>query len=131
MKPGIHPNYYNSNVRCACGNTFVTRSTLKEIKLEICSACHPFYTGKQRLVDTAGRVERFSKRFAKTGGETVRRAPKTDVKKIESLAGSAIVKRSKVLSSAPTTADAEKPKGKGKSKAKKTASPAAPAADKA
>ena len=125
MKPNVHPNYYVSNVRCACGSSFVTRSTLKEIKLEICSACHTFYTGKQRLVDTAGRVERFSRRFAKTGGETVRRAPKTDVKKIESLAGSAIVKRGKVLSSAPTTADADKPKSKGKAKEKK------PAAEKA
>lgn len=65
MKEGIHPNYSEINVKCACGNTFPTRSTRKEIFTEICSACHPFFTGKQKLVDTAGRVERFKKRYAK------------------------------------------------------------------
>jgi len=65
MKEGIHPNYNEINVKCACGNTFTTRSTRKEIFTEICSACHPFFTGKQKLVDTAGRVERFNKRYAK------------------------------------------------------------------
>jgi len=65
MKEGIHPNYNEINVKCACGNTFPTRSTRKEIFTEICSACHPFFTGKQKLVDTAGRVERFKKRYAK------------------------------------------------------------------
>jgi len=65
MKEGIHPNYNEINVKCACGNTFTTRSTRKEIFTEICSACHPFFTGKQKLVDTAGRVERFKKRYAK------------------------------------------------------------------
>ncbi len=65
MKEGIHPNYNEINVKCACGNTFPTRSTRKEIFTEICSACHPFFTGKQKLVDTAGSVERFKKRYAK------------------------------------------------------------------
>jgi large subunit ribosomal protein L31 len=65
MKEKIHPKYDKSVVSCACGNTFETRSTLPEIRVEICSMCHPFYTGKQVLVDTAGRVERFQKRFAK------------------------------------------------------------------
>ncbi len=63
MKVGIHPDYSEITVRCLCGNTFLTRSTKKEISTEICSACHPFYTGKQKLIDTAGRVERFKKRY--------------------------------------------------------------------
>ncbi len=64
MKPGIHPEYFDAVVTCACGETFMTRSTKKEIHLEICSACHPFFTGKQKFVDSAGRVERFQKRYA-------------------------------------------------------------------
>ena len=63
MKKGIHPKYELTNVSCACGATFQTRSTAKEIKVEICSQCHPFFSGKQVLVDTAGRVERFRKRY--------------------------------------------------------------------
>lgn len=64
MKPDIHPEYHEITVACVCGNTFTTRSTSRKVDLEICSACHPFYTGKQKLVDTAGRVERFRKRYA-------------------------------------------------------------------
>ncbi len=64
-KQGIHPNYNEINVKCACGSTFQTRSTHKgDINVEICAACHPFFTGKQKLVDTAGRVERFRRKFA-------------------------------------------------------------------
>ena len=63
MKEGVHPNYDKAVVKCACGNTFETRSTKSEIKVEICSKCHPFFTGKQKLVDTGGRVDRFKKRF--------------------------------------------------------------------
>ena len=63
MKEGIHPNYQVTTVKCACGNEFQTGSTKKDIKVEICSKCHPFYTGKQKLVDTGGRVDRFKKRF--------------------------------------------------------------------
>jgi large subunit ribosomal protein L31 len=63
MKAGIHPEYKEVEVRCACGNTFTTRSTKKEIRLEICSACHPLFTGKQKLVDSAGMVERFQRRY--------------------------------------------------------------------
>ncbi len=67
MKKGIHPNYSNVVIQCACGSTIETRSTLKErVQVEICSQCHPFFTGKQRFVDTAGRIERFNKKFAKT-----------------------------------------------------------------
>jgi large subunit ribosomal protein L31 len=63
LKTGIHPRYQRAVVQCACGNTFVTRSTLPSIHLEICARCHPFFTGKQKLVDTAGRVERFRQRY--------------------------------------------------------------------
>lgn len=67
MKEGIHPVYQDVKVHCACGNNFVTRSTHKgAIGVEICSNCHPFFTGKQKLVDTAGRVERFNRKFAKS-----------------------------------------------------------------
>jgi large subunit ribosomal protein L31 len=65
MKQGIHPKYMAATAVCACGNTFETMSTVDEIHVEICSVCHPFYTGKQRLVDTAGRVDRFKKRYEK------------------------------------------------------------------
>jgi len=66
LKADIHPNYVESTVTCSCGETFKTRSTLPEIKVEVCSACHPFYTGKQKLVDTAGRVERFNKKYRRS-----------------------------------------------------------------
>ncbi len=63
MKDGIHPNYGKAVVKCACGETFETGSTKKELHVEICSQCHPFYTGKQKLVDTGGRVDRFKKKY--------------------------------------------------------------------
>ena len=65
MKTGIHPEYNNVKVHCACGHEFEAGSTSKEIKVEICSKCHPFFTGKQKLVDSAGRVERFKRKYAK------------------------------------------------------------------
>ncbi|MFC1868412.1 50S ribosomal protein L31 [Thermodesulfobacteriota bacterium] len=65
MKTDIHPEYHNALIHCACGHEFETGSTLKEIKVEICSQCHPFFTGKQKLIDTAGRVERFNKKYEK------------------------------------------------------------------
>src|SRR5688572_10747667 len=65
MKANIHPKYVEAVVKCGCGETFKTRSTKPEIHLEICSKCHPFYTGKQRLVDTAGRVEKFQRKYSK------------------------------------------------------------------
>ena len=63
VKEGIHPVYKTAVVRCACGNTFETRSTMGDIHIEICSNCHPYYTGKQKLVDTAGRVEKYMKKY--------------------------------------------------------------------
>ncbi len=65
MKDGIHPNYAESKVTCACGNTFVTRSVKPAINVEICSACHPFFTGKQKFVDSEGRVDRFNRKYGK------------------------------------------------------------------
>jgi large subunit ribosomal protein L31 len=71
MKPEIHPQYDEMTVSCACGNTFKTRSTLKgDLQIEICSECHPFFTGKQKLIDTAGRVDRFNKRYGKRTTES-------------------------------------------------------------
>jgi large subunit ribosomal protein L31 len=63
MKDKIHPKYFETTIRCACGNEMKTRSTVKDIRVEICSACHPFFTGKQKFVDTAGRVEKFMKKY--------------------------------------------------------------------
>ena len=65
MKPDIHPEYANTTIKCACGNTIEVGSTKKDITVEICSQCHPFFTGKQKLIDTAGRIERFRKKYAK------------------------------------------------------------------
>jgi large subunit ribosomal protein L31 len=63
MKKGIHPNYMEATVSCACGNSFTTMSTKPVLKVDVCSKCHPFFTGQQRILDSAGRVERFRKRF--------------------------------------------------------------------
>jgi large subunit ribosomal protein L31 len=76
VKPGIHPELHVVEARCACGNTFTTRSTKKELHLEICNECHPFFTGKQKLIDTEGRVERFTKRFGAQTASAVREAAK-------------------------------------------------------
>jgi large subunit ribosomal protein L31 len=71
VKSGIHPNYVVATVHCSCGNTFQTRSTISDIHADVCSQCHPFYTGKQKIMDVGGRVEKFEKRFGK-------RTPKGD-----------------------------------------------------
>ena len=67
MKAEIHPKYQQVNVHCACGETWTTGSTRKELRIELCSKCHPFFTGRQKLVDTAGRIDRFQQRYAKKG----------------------------------------------------------------
>lgn len=67
MKDAIHPEFVVATVRCSCGNEFTTRSTMPDISVELCNECHPFYTGRQKLVDTGGRVERFRQRYAKAG----------------------------------------------------------------
>ncbi len=82
MKTGIHPQYYQATVTCACGNTFVTGSTKPEIKVEICAACHPFFTGEMRFVDTLGRVEKFAqKQRAAVGRVIVKKKMKKLIKK--------------------------------------------------
>jgi large subunit ribosomal protein L31 len=80
VKEGIHPKYHEVEVRCACGNTFKTRSTKPELHLEICSACHPFFTGKLKYIDTAGRIEKFQNKFA-AGSYTSAQKPKAVKKK--------------------------------------------------
>jgi len=70
VKKGIHPKYQYTTIKCACGATFETCSTQKDVHVEICSSCHPFFTGKQKLVDTAGRVDRFYKRYGKNADQT-------------------------------------------------------------
>jgi large subunit ribosomal protein L31 len=85
MKKDIHPQYEEATVHCSCGNTFTTRSTKKELHVELCSQCHPFYTGKQKLVDSGGRVDRFKKRLQKKAEEPKppkaprQRAPKPEM----------------------------------------------------
>ncbi len=81
MKKDIHPEYMETQVRCGCGNTFETRSTKKELKVDICGACHPFYTGKLKYVDTAGRIERFKSKFAETGYASLNQGKKKATKK--------------------------------------------------
>jgi len=76
MKEGIHPQYPGARVTCACGNTFVTRSTRGDFQVDVCAACHPFYTGTQKLIDTAGRVDRFRKRYEKKAPPAAKAAPK-------------------------------------------------------
>jgi large subunit ribosomal protein L31 len=67
MKPGIHPRYVNAKIHCVCGNTIETRSVTPDLHVEICSSCHPFYTGKEKSLDTAGRVEKFRRKYEKAG----------------------------------------------------------------
>jgi len=69
MKADIHPEYVVASVRCSCGNTFLTRSTKPELQVELCNECHPFYTGRQKLVDVGGRVERFERRYGRRGAK--------------------------------------------------------------
>ena len=76
MKKDIHPKYFDTQVRCGCGNTFTTRSTQKELKIDICSECHPFYTGKLKYIDSAGRIEKFKNKFAKSGYASLQQGKK-------------------------------------------------------
>ena len=76
MKQGIHPEYVECTVKCSCGNTFTTRSTKSELKVDICNVCHPFYTGQQRFVDTGGRVQRFADKFGSAKEQVLARPPR-------------------------------------------------------
>ncbi len=131
MKEGIHPNYVATTIVCACGNTLQSRSTRPSIKLDICSNCHPFFTGNQKLVDSAGRVERFEKRFAKTAGETVKKAEST----AKNAKGQKLVNPKKTLAKIMSTTPIKipvkpgktfgaKPEGRGASKPADKATPA-------
>src|SRR3954467_7483720 len=80
MKTDIHPEYATAVVKCACGNTFETRSTIADIHTDVCAECHPFYTGKQRLVDTAGRVERFRQKYLSPDAKATEKAAKAETK---------------------------------------------------
>ncbi len=105
MKNDIHPTYNLCEVSCVCGNAFQTRSIKPVIKVEVCNACHPFYTGKQKLLDTAGRVEKFNRKFAASDGKMVERKMKKVV--VKSVTPKHTAKR-KVLSSAPAKKDEKK-----------------------
>lgn len=76
MQAEIHPAYHDTQVTCGCGNSFQTRSTQKELKVDICNMCHPFYTGKLKFVDTAGRIDKFKKKFSKAGYASLKRGKK-------------------------------------------------------
>ena len=104
MKEGIHPKYDEVEVRCACGNTFKTRSTKPELHLEICSACHPFFTGRQKLIDTEGRVERFTKKFGAQTAEQ-RKTAATAVKAAKAKTAKT-AKKAPAASAKKTTASA-------------------------
>lgn len=84
MKKGIHPNYVETKVVCGCGNTFITSSTRKELKVDICNVCHPFYTGKLKFVDSAGRIEKFKNKFAGAGYASLKRGKKNAAAKGQS-----------------------------------------------
>jgi large subunit ribosomal protein L31 len=83
MKKGVHPKYVETVVKCGCGNTFNTRSTRSELKVDICSACHPFYTGKLKFIDTAGRIEKFKTKFAGANYASLGRGKKKSPEKTE------------------------------------------------
>lgn len=110
MKENLHPTYEFVEVVCACGNKFTTRSTAKTLKLDICSACHPFFTGKQKLLDTEGMVEKFNKRFAKTEGKTLVRKPKTEVKAKAKLAKKPVAAKKAVAKKSAKKAEATEAK---------------------
>ncbi|GAB4028289.1 MAG: hypothetical protein Fur0012_00290 [Elusimicrobiota bacterium] len=112
MKEGIHPKYNVCQVLCACGNSFTTRSTKESIKVDICSACHPFYTGKQKILDTEGRLEKFKKKFSATEGKMVERKPKA--KKAASKVAPSHIK--KLSTSVKKTATKEKKSKEAKEK---------------
>jgi large subunit ribosomal protein L31 len=106
MKTEIHPDYREATIRCVCGNTWTTRSTVGDIQVDICSACHPFFTGKQKLVDTAGRVERFRRRYAKIEAQKKAEAEAAKAAEAEAEApGAAKAKVEAAPETKPTSSD--------------------------
>jgi len=111
MKKDIHPTYEEATVHCSCGNTFTTRSTKSELRIELCSQCHPFYTGKQKLVDSGGRVERFNRRFDKKSEAAKVEVAKAETAKAETAkaeTAKAETAKAAVAKAAPTEAEALK-----------------------
>ena len=121
MKEAIHPEYKATKIVCNCGNVIETRSTRGDFHLEICSACHPFYTGKQKLMDTAGRIEKFKTRYAATQAAQAATATKPEAK-------AALAPAASKKADASTENRAAKRAKAGKTKARTEAAPAAPAA---
>jgi len=107
MKKGIHPDYYECSVRCSCGNTFTTRSTKPELKIDLCNVCHPFYTGQQKFVDTGGRVQRFTDKFGSAATSVGQReAEKRAIKHAASEAAEAAAKAAREEKAAAKAAKA-------------------------
>ena len=110
MKEGIHPSYTPAKVVCACGAVIETRSTQGDFHVEICSSCHPFFTGKQKIMDTAGRIERFKTRYAAQPAapapKKAEAAPKAETKKAEAAKENRAAKRAKAAKSKPAKAEA-------------------------
>ena len=93
MKQGIHPEYVECNVRCSCGNTWTTRSTKSEMRVDLCDKCHPFYTGQQKLVDTGGRVQRFADKFGGAAAAQLKKAQEAKAAKAAKAAEEAAAKK--------------------------------------
>ncbi|MBI2069055.1 MAG: 50S ribosomal protein L31 [Elusimicrobia bacterium] len=112
MKEGVHPKYFLTKVDCACGNTFTTRSTRQELKLEICGACHPIFTGKQKFLDSAGRIDKFLKKFdqAKLHTEGVKKKKEAEKLAVKRAADRAAAAKKAALATQPTTRAPKKPK---------------------
>lgn len=131
MKQGIHPNYVECTVRCTCGNTWVTRSTKSEMRIDLCDKCHPFYTGQQKLVDTGGRVQRFSDKFGGAAAAQLKRAAEAKAAKAKKAAEAEAAKKAAKEAKAAAKAKraAEYAKRAEAEAAKKAAEEAAQAAE--
>ena len=108
MKEGIHPEYVECTVTCSCGNTFKTRSTKPEIRVEICNECHPFYTGQQKFVDTGGRVQRFADKFGSAKDQVAAREAERKAKKAEEAAANEAARKAEREAKAAAKAERAK-----------------------
>jgi large subunit ribosomal protein L31 len=132
MKKGIHPEYVDCTVTCTCGNTFQTRSTKPELKIDICNACHPFFTGQQKLIDTGGRVQRFTDKFGSARETVAAREAAKKAKRAEEVAAAEAAKKAereaKAAKKAERAAEFAKKAAEAEAKAAKEAEAAAAAA---
>lgn len=128
MKTDIHPDYVDCTVTCSCGNTFTTRATVPEMRVELCSECHPFFTGKQKLVDTGGRVERFNKRYSTVESPLERKAKKQAERKAraEAEAAEAAQRKARREAEGQAAAVAPAPEAEPEAPAAETADAGAP-----